>query len=51
MQSGGVHHQSATQVHRLGSADLELDAALYDPALLHGAVKRKHRAPAFGVAL
>ena len=36
MQAGGVHDQPAAQLHRLGAADLELDAAVGDAARLTG---------------
>ncbi len=51
VQAGRVHDQAATQVHRLGPADLDLDAAARDPALLHRAVEGQHGAALLGIAL
>ncbi len=51
MQAGRIDQQAATQVHRLGSADLDLDAAIHDAAALHRTVEGEHGAVAFGIAL
>ena len=37
MQAGAVDDQPATQVHRLGAADLDLDAIARDAACFTGA--------------
>ena len=49
MQAGRVHDQPAAQGHRLGAADLELDAALQHAAVQHGAVQGQHRTFRLGV--
>ncbi len=51
VQSGRVHDQTASEVHRFGPTDLDLDATLDDPALFHRTVEGEHRAVALGVAL
>ena len=51
MQAGGVDQRPGAHGHRLGAADLDLDAGFRRAALLHRAMEGEHRAVFLGIAL
>ena len=50
MQAGGIDQQPATQRHRLGAADIDLDAALRPRARAVTGLKKTSTAPAFSAS-